>query len=238
MFPSPRHIALTILSFIAIASLRAQSADSTAIVTTDSAVVVTRADSVGTKLRVDTTIYQGILLKYDLGGTLLDLGLHKGRSQSFDVALSCRLKNRYYPTLELGAAHAALPTTQTIDSTAYSYMENSGGFFMRAGVDLNGLKKHTETLNAVLIGVRLGYSLQGWHPDAEPTRFRADCWGEILGGCQVDVYKGLLMGWNVRLRVLFTRKQEEGVLLPQYIPGYGNRGDTRWTLNYYIGYKF
>lgn len=187
------------------------------------------ADSVAPS-RVDTAIYQGILVKYDLGATLLDLGLNRTHSQSFEAAVSCRLKERYYPTVEIGGAHAALPLDE--------HTEHSGGFFMRAGADLNGLKKHTETLNAVLIGLRLGYSLESWHQDALPPQFRADCWGEIVGGCQVDVYKGLVMGWDVRLKALFTRQQEEGELLPQYIPGYGLRGDTRWGLSYHIGYKF
>ena len=76
-----------------------------------------------------------------------------------------------------------------------------------------------------------------------------DCWGEIVAGCQVQVWEnkkskvqgGLYMGWMGRLKILFTR-EKDGLLAdemgPIYIPGYGKRGNISWGLSYHIGWKF
>ena len=68
------------------------------------------------------------------------------------------------------------------------------------------------------------------------TRF--DCWGELVAGCQVYLWKGLHMGWYGRIKLLMTRSVAEGNVLPYYVPGLGFRNDFNWGINYYIGYRF
>ena len=193
------------------------------------------------------TIYEGINLKLDLFTPVLELARSKGKVQSYEIGVSCRLKQRYYPTLELGYARAQ------IDADGAHHF-GQGGFF-RAGLDLNGLKKRPDRLNALLVGIRIGTAIQQyqltditvsspfWFGD-EPYRFDldkkvgTDCWGEVVFGCQVQVYKGFQMGWNLRLKLLMTRTAKDGGGLPAYIPGYGFRDDTNWGINYTIGYYF
>ena len=117
---------------------------------------------------------------------------------------------------------------------------NAYGGFFRVGCDINPLKRHPESPHALLVGVRIASAFQ-------PKR--ADCWGEVVLGCQVQIWEnkrsnvqgGLYMGWQGRLKIMFTR-QAEGLtaeqMAPIYVPGFGFRGDTAWGLSYHIGWKF
>ena len=214
----------------------------------------------------DSTIYQGMSLKLDIGNTIISLATSKAKVQEYEIAMNWRLIQRLYPTFELGYAYA--------DASADGATHHGQGGFVRLGLDINGLKKHPESPHALLVGLRLGTALQGYDlthvalntPYWGDTRadyhnlFHADCWGEVVAGCQVQVYKGFQMGWYVRFKVLFTRtakdyditKQHEvtnqttqsaqyavsNALLPYYIPGFGYRSDTNWGFNYYIAYSF
>ena len=123
---------------------------------------------------------------------------------------------------------------------------------MRLGTDYSVLKKYKGE-NHLLVGFRIGTSLQGygyhdiqrsgsyWQPEtmSYPNRFWADAWGEIVAGVQVHIYKGLNMGWYLRYKILMTRgKQLDGIVRPAYILGYGQRDDSCFGWNYYIGWSF
>ena len=174
------------------------------------------------------SIYQGTCVKLDLGATVVALATSKAAIQHYEVAANVRLKDRFYPTLEVGYAGG---TTSRGDTLTY---HGHGGFF-RVGCDINPLKKHPDSPHALLVGVRLGTALQG------APAFVADCWGEIVLGCQVNIVKGLYMGWMGRFKCLFTR-EAEGLpaeeMKPIYIPGFGHRDNIGWGLSYHIGYKF
>lgn len=214
-------------------------------VVVDSAVVKRLKD--GTRVYADTAIYQGMNIHLDLFTSILELARSKGKVQSYEIGLSWRLKQRLYPTLELGYARAQIE--------AEGALHNGQGGFFRVGLDLNGLKKHPERLNALLVGVRIGTAVQDYQltniqvrspywDGGVPYRFDfprkvgADCWGEVVLGCQVQVWEGFQMGWNFRLKILFTRTAKDGGGLAAYIPGFGYRDDTNWGINYYIGYHF
>ena len=212
---------------------------------------VVKTDSTHTHTHHADSIYQGTNIKLDLGATALTLGTTKAHLQHYEIAVNCRLKNRFYPTLEVGYAGSLPATTNdptrgTItlgDSIAY---RGQGGFF-RVGCDLNPLKKHPESPHALLIGLRLGTSIQSAQHTLLTTQYSllntitADCWGEIVAGCQVEVCKGFTMGWMGRFKCLFTR-QAEGLpaseYKPIYIPGFGRRDNIAWGLDYYIGVSF
>lgn len=207
-----------------------------------------RADSThyadGTRIYSPDSLYQGLTVKLDVGNTALMAGLTRGKVITSEFAVNCRLKNRYYQVVEGGYAYA-----HDLQTAGGSYSGQGG--FIRLGADLNGLKRNPESQNALLIGVRLGTSVQGyslhgvtWNNPTDPVlhdytnRFRGDCWGEVVVGAQVQIYGGLNMGWTVRAKVLFTRTTKDGNVLPYYLPGYGYRNNTSWGVNYYIGYKF
>ncbi len=166
------------------------------------------------------TIYNGTQIKLDIASPILTPATHQWQKQHYEVAVNVRLAKRWYPTAELG------------------YATNGG--FMRLGCDLNPLKKHPESPHALLVGVRCATAVQeGGY---------TDCWGEIVAGCQVEIYKGewqtakgersmsFYMGWMGRFKCLFTR--QERYFNPDYIPGFGNRDKIGWGANYYRGWRF
>lgn len=174
-------------------------------------------------------IYQGTTVKLDILSPLLVSGLSHWTIQHYEVAVNVRLANRFYPTFEVGYSGGQ---TQQGDSIYY----NSHGGFFRAGADINPLKRNPGSPHALLIGLRLGAAFQ-------PRK--ADCWGEIVAGCQVEICKvkntAFYMGWMGRFKILFTREAENltaAEMGPVYIPGFGHRSNLGWGASYHLGWKF
>ena len=191
----------------------------------------------------DTAVYQGMSVKLDIGNSVLELARSAGKIQSYEAAINVRLAKRFYPTFEAGYAMA--------ERGADGGMHKGQGAFSRVGMDLAIVKKGTTESN-VLVGLRFGGAYQNYdltnvklHSDYwgeqrlnSYDQQRFDCWGEIVAGCQVQVYKGFQMGWYIRMKLLFTRNAKEGEVMPYYIPGLGFRKDFNWGFNYYLAYKF
>ena len=195
------------------------------------------------KVYADTAIYQGMSIKLDIAMPILELARSAGKVQDYEMALNVRLAKRFYPTLELGYAIADV----TADGGQYS---GQGGF-MRLGMDLSALKKGVGE-NSLMVGLRFAGAYQGFQITDVPVygdywqmpntnyynQHKFDCWGEIVAGCQVQIWKGFQMGWYIRMKLLFTRTDKQGDALPAYLPGFGYRNDTNWGINYFLGYKF
>ena len=189
-------------------------------------------------------IYQGTILKLDLGSTAIALATSAGKIQHYELAVNCRIIQRLYPTFELGYAGGAKVFNDTISYRGH------GGFF-RVGLDINPLKKHPESPHSLLVGVRLGTAVQQIaQSNLSTTTYAhngvvADCWGEIVAGCQVEIAKvgktAFYMGWMGRFKFLFTR-QPDGLSAadcwPIYIPGFGRRDDIGWGASYHLGWRF
>ena len=182
--------------------------------------------SVNAKEYADSAIYQGINLKLDLFNSVYYPALTKGDVQSYEIAMNVKLKQRFYPTLELGYAQGTKGN--------YTPVWDGQGGWGKVGLDINGLKKNPSNPNALLVGIRVGTAYQQY----ETPRLSAwDYWGEVVGGCQVQVYKGFMMGWYARLKLLFTSNPKT-TTIPDYIPGFGYRNNTQWGISYYLGWKF
>ena len=205
-------------------------ADTNVVVVVDTIIMATEDSAelaIARKERKD--IYQGTTVKLDILSPLLVSGLSHWTIQHYEVAVNVRLANRFYPTFELGYAGGQ---TQQGDSIYY----NSHGGFFRAGADINPLKRNPGSPHALLIGLRLGAAFQ-------PRK--ADCWGEIVAGCQVEICKvkntAFYMGWMGRFKILFTREAENltaAEMGPIYIPGFGHRSNLGWGASYHLGWKF
>ena len=111
-------------------------------------------------------------------------------------------------------------------------------------------------------GVRLGTAVQDMTQaeisGSQRSLFKgayADCWGEIVAGCQVEIARvnktAFYMGWMARFKCLFTRTQARveqpnieindasvTYLTPIYIPGFGSRDDISWGISYHLGWRF
>ena len=185
------------------------------------------------------SIYNATQIKLDIASPVVIAGIHQWGMQHYEIAANVQLAKRFFPTLELGYAGGK---THRGDSIQY---KGQGGFF-RVGCDINPLKKHKDSPHALLVGLRLGTAVQGWQHTAQATSgTKADCWGEIVAGCQVEIAKvqktAFYMGWMGRFKVLFTRDKEgltADQMKPIYIPGFGNRDNIGWVLNYYLGWRF
>ena len=188
-------------------------------------------------------LYQGVNVKLDIAMPILEAARSAGKVQDYEMAVNVRLKNRFYPTLELGYALA--------ECGADGAQHKGHGGFARLGMDLAIVKKGA-TENNLLVGLRVGGAYQNydltnvqvqtdyWQSNSIDfyNQNRFDCWGEIVVGCQVYLWKGLHMGWYGRVKLLFTRNVAEEQVLPYYVPGLGFRNDFNWGFNYYIGYRF
>lgn len=184
-------------------------------------------------------IYNATQIKLDIASPVVIAGIHQWQMQHYEIAANVQLARRFFPTLELGYSGGK---THRGDSIQYN---GHGGFF-RVGCDINPLKKKKDSPHALLVGLRLGTAVQGWeHTSHATSGTKADCWGEIVVGCQVEIAKvqrsAFYMGWMGRFKVLFTRDKEgltADQMMPIYIPGFGNRDNIGWGLNYYLGWRF
>ena len=188
-------------------------------------------------------VYQGVAFKLDIAMPIIEAARSAGKIQDYELALNVRLLNRFYPTLELGYALA--------ECEADGAHHNGHGAFARLGMDLAVVKKGVAESN-LLVGLRFGNAIQNYDltnvklqtnywPSEDLNfynQYRYDCWGEIVAGCQVFVWKGLHLGWYGRMKLLMTRTAKEGYVMPYYVPGLGFRKDFNWGFNYYIGYRF
>ena len=201
------------------------------------------------------SIYGGTIVKLDIASPIVVAGTHQWKMQHYEIAANVRLAKRFYPTLELGYAGGQSSRGDTL------LYRGQGGFF-RVGADISPFKKHPNSPHALLVGVRLGTAIQDIRQ--ENTRaaalpyygVRADCWGEIVLGCQVEIARlkhhlptadhrppmAFYMGWMGRLKALFTRDNStdriEQLRAPIYIPGFGARDNIGWGVNYYLGWRF
>ncbi len=178
-------------------------------------------------------VYGGMTLKFDIGQAALTPAFSKGRLQQYELAMNWQVIRRLYPTLEIGY-------TGGRDFQGDSLSYNAHGGYFRVGLDVNPLKKHPDSPHAFLLGIRIG-------TDFQPKK--TDCWGEIVAGCQVQLWEdpkskvhgGFYMGWMGRLKIIFTREKEgltADQMGPIYIPGYGSRGNVSWGISYHVGWKF
>ena len=180
--------------------------------------------------QANDSIYNATQIKLDIASPIVIAGTNKWQMQHYEIAANVQLARRFFPTLELGYSGGK---THRGDSIQY----NAHGGFFRVGCDINPLKKHKDSPHALLVGLRLGTAVQ--------TKGYTDCWGEIIAGCQVEIAKvqktAFYMGWMGRFKVLFTRDKEgltADQMKPIYIPGFGNRDNIGWGLNYYLGWRF
>ena len=168
----------------------------------------------------DTAVYQGTFLKLDAFTPVYEVARTKGALQNYEVAVNVRLINKLYPTIEGGYAFGKFSQD--------SITQSVNGGFLRAGLDINPLKKSIRSPHALLVGLRVGTSLQQ----------QCDAWGEINAGCQVKIVSGFYMGWTFRLKLLFTNRDATASVAPVYIPGYGQRNHLSWGLAYCLAWRF
>lgn len=170
---------------------------------------------------------------------------------SAEGAVNVNLLYRYYPVFEVGFGSANKTTGGEI------YKVNAP--FYRVGADFSLLKTKDKDGNFKIvesypyIGLRYGFSLMNyaltgvriqddyWSENQTvdfPSKPVFVGWGELVAGVRVNAYKGLTMGWAMRLSFL-SHGVAEGVRSQLwYVPGFGKNNPLNFTFNYSIGYFF
>ena len=194
-------------------------------------------------------VYRGMSLHLDVASPIM--GAINGKVYNAEVQIDVNLYRRLYPILEVGYTDAQ---KTFYNGTSFS----TTAPFFRLGINYGLLKPFRDngTMRSVknypFIGVRYGMSFMNYN--IENVTVTADYWGkdqslnykkpfvysgwiEIVGGVRIDIYKGLTMGWSVRLNTaLHTSAADKSYVW--YVPGYGKAASTAFSFNYTIGYTF
>ena len=193
-------------------------------------------------------LWNGFRVELDIASPLFSA---MGMSESYNTegGIYFNLKRKYFPLFEMGVA--GLNNKISPEAAVFS----TNGMFFRAGMDLNLLKTSKDNSfsnNAFLVGFRLGTSSFSY--DLTNVLVNDNYWGgseirnyenvhankwwyEVVVGMRVEVFKNVLLGWNVRNKHLF-KAEKGGSVYPYFTPGFGFTHSANWAFNYTVGYKF
>lgn len=194
-------------------------------------------------------VFRGLSIHADIGFPIISL---LGRNaRTYEVQLDVNLYRRIFPIFEIGYATAE---KELISKINY----NTKAPFFRVGVNYGLLKpfKDDETSRNVksypFVGVRYAFSPMWYNLEniiigdeywgtSEvidfKNKFAYSGWVEIVGGVRVDLFKGLTLGWSVRLKTLLHTSAPNKSHV-WYVPGYGKSSGMGFMFNYTIGYTF
>lgn len=164
---------------------------------------------------------------------------------NFDIGVSCSLWNWLFPTVEVGLGYS---NSRPDDGRTYFKVKPS--MYVKAGFNYNFLYKGNPDYR-LFAGMRFCYS--GFSYDIPVIRagsqyytspeitsmygLTARCWyAEILAGLEVKIYKGIMMGWNVRMDFNLKNKYSDPAYPAWFIPG--RNASTAIGATYYVGYRF
>ncbi len=176
---------------------------------------------------------------------------------STEVSAALNLKNRFFPTVELGYGSS---DSWSDDGIHY---KTSAPYF-RVGVDYNAFFKK-KFQHRLMVGVRYAMSsfkydiaslgiddpIYGgsYNPNIEddiwggsvpynhPGMKSTMQWFELCGGIRAHVWRNLYMGWSLRFK--FRLSASTGPYGdPAYVPGFGSYGSNTLGITYTIIYKF
>lgn len=200
-------------------------------------------------------LYNGIALGIDLwgaGGKLMG-----SDHFSSELSASANLKNRFFPTVELGYS-----ASDVEGDLGISYKSNAP--FFRIGMDYNALykKKHGHRM---MVGMRYGCSSFKYdiravgledpiyggivgNPNLEDGYWGGSLpydhagmkstmhWFELCFGIQAQISKKLYMGWALRMKYKLSASTGE-FGNPYHVPGFGKYGSNNMGVTYSIIYQ-
>lgn len=211
-------------------------------------------DNKNNEEEVEHPLYNGMTVGVDLWG----IGNNALGSDfiSSEVAIDVNLKNRFFPTVELGYGG-----TDTWNDNGTHY--KSSAPYFRIGMNYNAFykKKHG---NYLLVGLLYGASSFDYDvnalPISDPTHGGMignpnqidDIWGgsvpfnhkmkgsmkwlEFCVGIRAHIWKQFYMGWALRFKFKASASTGENGD-PWYVPGYGKYASSAMGVSYAITYK-
>lgn len=176
-------------------------------------------------------LYRGIQIKADMVGLAQKMVSDYGQ---YEAGVRVNLKDKYFPTLEVGLGEADHHDIVTL--TSYKTSAPYG----KIGADFN-IMKNKHDIYRLYLGFRYAYTSFKFdvdHPDiVDPvwggkTPFHGHDikanyhWMELLLGIDAKIWGPLHLGWSARYkRRLHYGNGELGNVW--YVPGYGKQGSTR-----------
>ena len=185
-------------------------------------------------------LYRGVVVSYDLCSTVMRLVSDYGQ---FEAAAKVNLKDRYFPTLEIGYGTSNHET----DPQTGLHTKTNAPFF-RIGMDYNIAKQKHDDYR-VFVGARYGFTTFSFEADGvitDPvwggtTPYKIEqsgCsyhWADLLFGLDAKVVDKLHVGWSLRYRLKLAEKGlENGELW--YIPGFGKNGN-KIAVSFNVGWE-
>lgn len=175
-------------------------------------------------------VFCGLSVSADLAGAAM-----KAFGSNFaqvEAALRVNLKEKFFPTVELGYGFSDYTSGETDKSS------RTNAPYMRIGMDYNFTKKRNG--NRLYVGIRYGFTsfkydlTDNFYRDPvwnEPLPFHLNNepgkahWGEVVAGVETEIWKFIQMGWNIRYKLRFNEDvNKQGS--PWYLPGFGKNGNT------------
>ena len=207
------------------------------------------------KDEVHYPLYNGISVGIDLWGPASKL--FGSDFFSMEIMADVNLKNRFFPTVELGYG-----STDSWGETGIHY--KSSAPYFRIGMDYNTFYKK-KFKHKLLVGVR--YAVSSFNYDINSVSVSDpiyggsldnpglidDIWGgsvpynhenlkctmqwlELCAGIRAHIWKDLYMGWAVRYRFKLSASPDR-YGDPWYVPGFGQYNDNNIGVTYSITYK-
>jgi hypothetical protein len=162
-----------------------------------------------------------------------------------EIQTDLRLDSNLYAAFDAGWNKTHLENKPVFDY-------NSNGYFIKAGVDYNLIKRQFPAeANMLYAGFRYGiarmrrnipeYQVNDPYWGNVNGSFSAKTllpqWAELILGMKVEVLNNLFMGWGLHLRILTTQNIDKQVR-PYMIPGFGKATKNAvFDVNYSISYR-
>ena len=149
--------------------------------------------------------------------------------QSYDIQASLNLYNWVEPVIELGIGVA-----DSHPENGNFHYKNKPSFYGKIGANYNFMYKSNPDYQ-VYLGLRVGYTsfkyeitditinsnYWGQSNNFSITNQQSSsCYGQVLAGLKVKIWKWFSLGWNIRYGFKFTHPNGSNSV-PWFVPGYG-----------------
>lgn len=188
------------------------------------------------------TLFRGIYLSADVFGYIYPIFV-KDKYYSTELSATVNLKNRFFPTVEVGFGHTDMV------SQLYEIGYSTRAPYYRIGMDYNMQYKNGKP-NYIYLGGRIGYTSFTYDVDAPALKdpvwgnevpvhltdmpCRA-IWAEAVAGVRAEIVKNFYMGWSLRYKYpIYKGPIAHGG--PWYIPGFGSSSKAAFGATYSITY--
>lgn len=173
-------------------------------------------------------LFRGVSVSYDLAGTVMRM---VGDYGQYEGALRFNLRDRYFPTIELGLGDAK----HEVDAVT-GIEAKVRAPYGRIGCDFN-VSKNKHDIYRVMVGARYALtsfkteaygnvSVPAWGGTVDYSVETDKCfyhWAEFLFSVDAQIWGSVRLGWSVRYRAKLG-SSDMGNNSLWYVPGYGKDG--------------